>query len=372
MGSSTATPAAAMLQFFARDAAGLLVGIIFTAVEGSSFDAYAKQWRLAADVANDVGLSLELVAPAFPSLFLVLACTASICRTVTGVAGGATRMALTQHFAKQMNGADIAAKEGSQETAVTLVGMVVGLGLTRLAAVHVASAWGAFVLLTILHVYANIKAMRSLCISRLNAERLAIIVEACCRFGGSRVILTTQEVAMRERLLPPLYIPARVREWGMPSTSASSSTVAVPRTSHRQHYRILLSPSLESMDRESRQLIARHFESDVATWQWYEREGRFSIVVDDAKKAVYVLMGAETRDGDGRDAVEAYCIAREHLVLGGGGNYSDARKRDGSWVALLEQGGWNCERPALMQRGGGWMEWRRTHVGIEGVKKKHA
>lgn len=38
-----------------------------------------------------------------------------------GVAGGATRTALTLHFAKRGNAADIAAKEGSQETATTLV-----------------------------------------------------------------------------------------------------------------------------------------------------------------------------------------------------------------------------------------------------------
>ena len=59
-------------------------------------------------------MALELASPLLPGAFLPLACLGSVARAVTGVAGGATRMALTQHFAQRQNGADIAAKEGSQ------------------------------------------------------------------------------------------------------------------------------------------------------------------------------------------------------------------------------------------------------------------
>ena len=48
-----------------------------------------------------------------------------------GVAGGASRAALTQHFAKDDNTADISAKEGSQETATTLLGMLLGMAVLR-------------------------------------------------------------------------------------------------------------------------------------------------------------------------------------------------------------------------------------------------
>lgn len=60
------------------------------------------------------GLALELASPLLPGAFLLLACLGSVARAITGMAGGATRMALTQHFALQRNAADIAAKEGSQ------------------------------------------------------------------------------------------------------------------------------------------------------------------------------------------------------------------------------------------------------------------
>lgn len=60
------------------------------------------------------GLALELASPLLPRAFLAMACLGSVARAMTGVAGGATRHALTQHFALQRNTADIAAKEGSQ------------------------------------------------------------------------------------------------------------------------------------------------------------------------------------------------------------------------------------------------------------------
>lgn len=53
-------------------------------LQGSGFDSCAKQWRLFADVTNDIGMAVELASPAFPGLFLALACFGSIARAVTG------------------------------------------------------------------------------------------------------------------------------------------------------------------------------------------------------------------------------------------------------------------------------------------------
>ena len=43
-----------------------------------------------------------------------MACLGSVARAITGVAGGSTRAALTLHFAKRNNAADISAKEGTR------------------------------------------------------------------------------------------------------------------------------------------------------------------------------------------------------------------------------------------------------------------
>ncbi|KAJ7245863.1 hypothetical protein O6H91_Y429800 [Diphasiastrum complanatum] len=100
-----------------------------------------------------IGMLMDLISPLFPRAFLTLLCIGSAARSVTGVASGATRAALTQHFACQKNAADISAKEGSQETAATLVGMLFGMLLARLTAGHTGAIWSAFLFLTAFHMY---------------------------------------------------------------------------------------------------------------------------------------------------------------------------------------------------------------------------
>lgn len=124
VGRETATALAATLQWVVRDGASMLGGLLFTWWGAQSFDCDVKVWRLFADVINDVGLTLEMLSPLCGKAFLPVACLGSICKTMCGVAAGATRTALTAHFATAGNLADVAAKEGSQETAVTLFGLL--------------------------------------------------------------------------------------------------------------------------------------------------------------------------------------------------------------------------------------------------------
>ncbi|MBA0834665.1 hypothetical protein Goarm_006995, partial [Gossypium armourianum] len=104
VGEKSATIIGATFQWFLRDLTGMLGGILFTLYQGSNLDSNAKMWRLVADLMNDLA----------------------------SVASGATRAALTQHFALQNNAADIAAKEGSQETMATMIGMALGMLLARI------------------------------------------------------------------------------------------------------------------------------------------------------------------------------------------------------------------------------------------------
>ena len=70
---------------------------------------YHRQVKNGTGTANDAPCS---VIPR--SLPLLLMFTAPLQGAPAGVAGGATRAALTQHFAVRGNAADVAAKEGSQ------------------------------------------------------------------------------------------------------------------------------------------------------------------------------------------------------------------------------------------------------------------
>ncbi|KAL3701917.1 hypothetical protein R1sor_019939 [Riccia sorocarpa] len=201
VGETKATVVGATFQWFLRDFTGMLGGILFTLVQGSNLDSNAKQWRLAADLLNDMGMLMDLVSPLFPGSFLPILCIGSIARSITGVASGATRAALTQHFALRQNAADISAKEGSQETAATMVGMLFGILLARITAGNNLAVWVSFLTLTAFHMYANYRAVRSLSLTSLNPNRTQLLLEA---FTSSGKVLSPSEVASVENVLPQI------------------------------------------------------------------------------------------------------------------------------------------------------------------------
>jgi hypothetical protein len=153
VGEKSATVIGATFQWFLRDFTGMLGGILFTFYQGSNLDSNAKMWRLVADLMNDIGMLMDLLSPLFPSAFIVVVCLGSLSRSFTGVASGATRAALTQHFALQDNAADISAKEGSQETMATMMGMSLGMLLARFTSGNPMAIWLSFLSLTVFHMY---------------------------------------------------------------------------------------------------------------------------------------------------------------------------------------------------------------------------
>lgn len=177
VGDDKATPLAAALQWVLRDGSGMIGGLVFAYAVGPKFDLNVKRWRLFADVINDVGLTLDMVAPYFPTLVTEVLCLSSICKTMCGVAAGATRSSLMTHFAKRDNMADCSAKEGSQETAVRLFGLLFGMYFASAVNSSPQTVWIAFVVLTVIHVIANYKAVSGLWVPTVNNLRGLILVQ---------------------------------------------------------------------------------------------------------------------------------------------------------------------------------------------------
>ena len=128
-----------------------------------------------------------------------------------GVAAGATRAALSQHFVRTANLSgtfhkefydvvfekwfitcwlfccfgrsppDISAKEGIQETAVTLCGLVLGMACTKWINGDQTATWAVFIFLTSFHVYANYQAMKGLNLRSLNRQRAQIVCDGYIR-----------------------------------------------------------------------------------------------------------------------------------------------------------------------------------------------
>ncbi|XP_074854342.1 RUS family member 1 isoform X2 [Carettochelys insculpta] len=201
VGDQTSTVAAATVTWILKDGTGMVGRILFAWMKGSKLDCDAKQWRLFADALNDLAIFMEILAPAFPACFTLIVCTSGFFKCIVGVAGGATRAALTMHQARRDNMADVSAKDGSQETLVNLAGLLVSLLLIPLVTNRLQLTYALYGLFTALHLYANYRAVRAVCMETLNRARLRLALH---HFLGQGWVPTPAHINPQEPLLPGL------------------------------------------------------------------------------------------------------------------------------------------------------------------------
>jgi hypothetical protein len=72
VGSADATPLAAALTWVFKDGLGMVGSLLLAYLYSNSFEMHTKEFRLLADVLNNVGLTIDLISGNFPQLFLAL------------------------------------------------------------------------------------------------------------------------------------------------------------------------------------------------------------------------------------------------------------------------------------------------------------
>ena len=207
VGDVEASATVGVLQKIIRDTTSMVGSLLFTYFYSDEFGYDVRQWRLFADVSNDLGLTLHFVAPlAGKENFVTIACIASLLTTLCGISAGATKAYISSHFALDNNLTDLVAKEGSQETAVNILGLVGGyLMVASLGNIEQGAntVWISFILLTILHVVANIYAIHYLTFNYLNLQRFNICLN---NFVNSKYRVeskeTYHEICRQEPFLP--------------------------------------------------------------------------------------------------------------------------------------------------------------------------
>ena len=153
---------------------------------------------------------------------------------------GATKGNITDHFSISGNRADVNAKESTQETLVSLIGMVLGVWLTKF--LHAASTcetrddnpndervckhtdsgrlmkvelitWTIFLVLTIIHVWANYVGVQRLRLRTLNRERareaLCPLIKECGRWvlnSANKTDMKEVAEACLDKLPSPNYV----------------------------------------------------------------------------------------------------------------------------------------------------------------------
>ena len=151
-------------------------GLVFTWITSDHFGRHTRQWRLFADVINDIGLTLQMIAPLCgKEYFLQVSILSTVALSMCGISAGATKASISNFFAKSDNLTDLVAKEGSQETAVNILGIIGGYYFLAILNDNIYVTWMAFTILTALHVFANMQAVQELKFRTINNCRLGLL-----------------------------------------------------------------------------------------------------------------------------------------------------------------------------------------------------
>lgn len=202
VGDADASAMSAALLWMLGDGVGHVSRVFFAWHKAASLDSFSKQYRLVADVANDACLLLNLLAASWflKGRFALVLCVGAILRAIVSVAGSATRAAVVVHQARNGNVSDVAAKDGSQETAVNLLGLLVGFALIPAVGSSVFLTYLAYALLTCTHLYANWRAVSSLQFDRVNPYRLDLLIQSFLQ--QNKKVLSVSQCNAKEPILP--------------------------------------------------------------------------------------------------------------------------------------------------------------------------
>lgn len=175
VGDSTASPTAALILSIIQESAGRVATILFAYRFGTSLEPECKMYRLLADILNDFAFVLDCLSPAFPKPVRVLILSfSSVLRALCGVAAGSAKASLSAHFARWGNLGELNAKDSSQETVISLVGMLVGSVVVQWVASPIAT-WTAMILLLSVHLETNRRAVRAVSMQTLNRQRANLV-----------------------------------------------------------------------------------------------------------------------------------------------------------------------------------------------------
>ncbi|XP_053624687.1 RUS family member 1 [Plodia interpunctella] len=177
VGDTSATPLSATVTWVFKDGCGHLGKILFAFSHGTYLDAYSKKWRLYADTLNDAAMCIEIALPLFKNYTTFALCVSTVMKAIVGVAGGATRAAMTQHHAIRGNLADVSAKDSAQETAVNLIASITAIMILTIFG----NSLVIFLIMIILHIACNYLAVRAICLRTLNEPRFLQFIDLYLR-----------------------------------------------------------------------------------------------------------------------------------------------------------------------------------------------
>lgn len=244
--------------------------------------------NVTADIINDVALTLDMLAPSFGLNSIWVLSLSTICKTMCGMSAGATKGRITHHFSRHGNMADLSAKESTQETLVSLLGMIGGVVVAHmLQHAPYSVTWIMFGFLTILHVWANYKGVMLLKFATLNPERTQLLLHNVVQILVDNSTKKENKEHMLDQALKVLQTPENISE------SLWSST------------RKMLFPTLH---------VARPFDPKLLVYLSAFSKEKYAIGAKE--RHLYLWLGVSATYGDELQAYTHSLVLQEHLARG--------------------------------------------------------
>eukprot|EP00899_Mesostigma_viride_P020506 jgi/Mesvir1/28457/Mv15880-RA.1 len=207
VGASHAAAASATINWVLKDGLGRIGCIIAVAIVGNRFDNEPKTFFFAGDVIYEIGLGIEIITPLLPHLFLITASIANAAKTISYMMRLPPRAAILKSFSRRENLGDVSAKANSQEVLSSLVGMAIGIQLSRAVGHSVAASLACYVVTLATVMFCSYKSLARLKLNTLNWQRTEILARHYVRTGE---VPHPSSVNKMERMWP-LGLPAEMR-----------------------------------------------------------------------------------------------------------------------------------------------------------------
>ena len=228
VGNANANALSVTLSWCIKDGFGIIGSLIFAYWASPTFEIYPKEWRFIADCLCNIGLFAQMLVHSLPHLYLPLIIISSISFACLGIAAGAAKARISAHFAKEGHLADVTAKESTQETAVSLIGMVIGWVSASFVDEDMFLAWILFFVCTCAHLYFNYRLVNVLVFNNLNPQRCFLIEKILREQQPDRQIgleaifdpscwpMPTEVAQMESIFLIPIYLSWKGPRIGCP------------------------------------------------------------------------------------------------------------------------------------------------------------
>lgn len=187
IGYSRSLPSAAALNWVLKDGLGRLSRCIYTASLASAFDTNLKRVRFSTSVLFSLSIGVELLTPAFPKYFLLLATMANIAKQISLACYLATGSAVHRSFAIADNLGEVSAKSQIQTVCFDNLGLLLAALLNilfknnqRLQAALPFVIYPIFSAIDLFGIYQGLKHVH---LQTLTKDRLEIILNTWIVLG---------------------------------------------------------------------------------------------------------------------------------------------------------------------------------------------